>query len=493
MKRLNRKSITLGAKPEQASYAQKMIKGRLKDKEEVRLEAPESPLKKYYKDVDERRKPKPAAAKKKTKEDTPKKSLKLKKKIQPLGGGTKKHKEEHIEEEEFLTHRRRNEKTGKETHKASEREEDEGNTESGGEEGGLSENEGVLTPNLSNSIPDAGVLPSSLLNSTEDACPRNPNIIQYTGKELGNPTEISDLHNAITPIEDNKLSETDTKPLLSGRRKTFLPAAAPPRECSKCRFSLSCPKFEEGKECFYLPIFHQWTLETPFDIKEAILAMAEIELARAQEALIDEQLSGGVGTGQASDMLSKAKQALLEADAMFTPRERVQHNPNSIIAQLFGVNQFVSSPGEQMRVADGGSRREKQIVIADHDINDRDNSSSSAPTIDFFEEKVSTHHSEEENALKPLADIGENNKDSSIQDNTRTHVGSRDKSYTGIDLTEEETTLMQESLDLISQSQLLNKLDEEKYRREEMELKLQKMQKEKKEIPTITLGEVIKQ
>ncbi len=170
------------------------------------------------------------------------------------------------------------------------------------------------------------------------------------------------------------VSKETLLPDLLRPRKTFDPAFIPVRHCDNCPFSLNnqCPKFNPGHECAFLPVIGQWKLESVSDIKEAFVALCELDVQRFQQAYIDEKLRGGAVREDTSESLQQAKASLKDAYSFALGTERGNNTgnnsgpgPGSVIMQIFGNLPGQSSVIEQAQVADPGSRPRYQTEVAD--------------------------------------------------------------------------------------------------------------------------------
>lgn len=100
--------------------------------------------------------------------------------------------------------------------------------------------------------------------------------------------------------------------MLQERRKKFVGKHLPTVHCNVCKHTQVCPHYRPGYECAYVSQMLK-RIESIEDVPDFMRMIAEAEMARVQQALIFDQLSGG-------DLSEETQLAL---DSVFAKLDRI--------------------------------------------------------------------------------------------------------------------------------------------------------------------------
>lgn len=107
--------------------------------------------------------------------------------------------------------------------------------------------------------------------------------------------------------------------------------------CNVCPFADTCPKYKSGYECAYAKDFMK-RIETMDDLRVLMKSIVEADLMRTQQALIFEQLKGGIADDTTTSMLDNAfnKLKVLHELSKAPDNEMLTSKGKGVIDALFG-------------------------------------------------------------------------------------------------------------------------------------------------------------
>ena len=151
--------------------------------------------------------------------------------------------------------------------------------------------------------------------------------------------------------------------------KKLLTSRSMPRlSCSNCYASQNCPKYAPGYVCAYNKIFHKFDSRKTEDIMDALGAITEEALARAQRQLFFEELDGGMADDNTSKLMDTAFKYLQTMHSLQNPKAALQHvrvTPGGAVEQTTvsaseggGILEklFANLPSVQKRVSEEEAR-----------------------------------------------------------------------------------------------------------------------------------------
>ena len=131
-------------------------------------------------------------------------------------------------------------------------------------------------------------------------------------------------------------------------KKLLTKSTMPRLSCNNCYASQNCPKYSPGYVCAYNKVFHKFDSRKTEDIMDALGAITEETLARAQRQLFFEELDGGMADDNTSKLMDTAFKYLQTMHSLQNPRTAVQQvriSPNGAVEQTTVSHESVGGGG----------------------------------------------------------------------------------------------------------------------------------------------------
>jgi len=140
--------------------------------------------------------------------------------------------------------------------------------------------------------------------------------------------------------------DTESMPEVIKRKRLRMTGKHLPLvNCNTCLHSDTCLKYKSGYECAYTKDFLK-RINTIADVKDLMRGIAEADLMRAQQAIMFEQMSGGVPGDATTTMLDSAFDKLRILHDMVEKPDPDEKKGKGVVEALFGAMMRNAKPIE---------------------------------------------------------------------------------------------------------------------------------------------------
>lgn len=156
--------------------------------------------------------------------------------------------------------------------------------------------------------------------------PKTKVTLNVTGNRRG-------MHNVENPPSSEQMK------LARGMRKLWN-KKMPKLHCSNCQFSAQCPQYRAGYVCSFLPFMDSHTIENEEDLMFYMKELLTLGLARTQQIVIMERLSGARPSLEVSESIAYQFNQLLQLHTSLQKAQQVsisvETDDKGVISRLFG-------------------------------------------------------------------------------------------------------------------------------------------------------------
>lgn len=144
--------------------------------------------------------------------------------------------------------------------------------------------------------------------------------------------EISELDDEIFAEEEIVPIRDEKGRLIKGQKKVHKPKQIyskkfPKLACDTCFNAAKCPEYKAGYACAYSKLFDKFDTRDMADIIQAMQGIVNFSLGRLQRGMLTEMLSGGMPSGEVSQLMNQSMGYLGQLKQMY------EHGSSEVLRQ----------------------------------------------------------------------------------------------------------------------------------------------------------------